>query len=97
MLRLWQLFSQAVTVAVAVLFVVWTFHPDWLRRSLVPSAPLPTIREAAPAPSGDEPASSEAGSAFAAERASRSVVSIYTSREVHESCANHRSHPIVGS
>jgi len=94
MLRLWQLFSQAVTVAVAVLFVVWTFHPDWLRRPLVPSAPLPTIREAAPLATG-EPKPAPAGNAMAAQRASRSVVSIYTSREVTRDNPL-RGHPLLG-
>ena len=30
MQRLWLIFSQAATVAVAVLFVISTFHPEWL-------------------------------------------------------------------
>jgi Do/DeqQ family serine protease len=94
MSRLWQLFSQAVTVAVAVLFVIWTFHPDWLRRPLGPSVPLPTIREAAtPAASLSVP--DGAGSANAAARASPSVVSIYTSREVTRSNPL-RGHPLFG-
>ncbi len=95
MLRLWQLFSQAVTVAVAVLFVVWTFHPEWLRRPLVPGAPLPTIREAAPPSADGAEAGSAEGSAVAAARASRSVVSIYTSREVTRSNPL-RGHPLLG-
>ncbi|MBP7914024.1 MAG: trypsin-like peptidase domain-containing protein [Vitreoscilla sp.] len=32
MRRIWLIFSQAVTVAVAVLFVVGTFKPEWLQR-----------------------------------------------------------------
>lgn len=32
MRRIWLIFSQAVTVAVAILFVVATFKPDWLGR-----------------------------------------------------------------
>lgn len=31
MLRLWLIFSQAVTVALAILFVVLTLRPDWVR------------------------------------------------------------------
>ena len=31
MRKTWLIFSQAVTVAVAVLFVVATLEPDWLR------------------------------------------------------------------
>ena len=30
MRRTWLIFSQAVTVAVAVLFVIGTFRPQWL-------------------------------------------------------------------
>ncbi|MFN5048994.1 MAG: 2-alkenal reductase, partial [Roseateles sp.] len=41
MRRTWLIFSQAVTVAVAVLFVVATLKPDWLRRS--PVAELQTL------------------------------------------------------
>ena len=33
MRKTWLIFSQAVTVSVAVLFVVATLKPDWLRRS----------------------------------------------------------------
>jgi hypothetical protein len=32
MRRTWLIFSQAVTVAVAVLFVVATLKPEWLNR-----------------------------------------------------------------
>ena len=39
MQRLWLIFSQAATVAVAVLFVVSTFRPEWLpSRSATPLA-----------------------------------------------------------
>lgn len=93
MIRLWHLFSQAVTIAVAVLFVVWTFHPEWLRRPLGPAQPLPTIREAAPAAEAVEADGS--ASALAAARASASVVSIYTTREVTRSNPL-RGHPLLG-
>ena len=33
MRKTWLIFSQAVTVAVAVLFVLATLKPDWLQRS----------------------------------------------------------------
>ena len=37
MRRTWLIFSQAVTIAVAVLFVVGTLKPGWLRSgSLLP-------------------------------------------------------------
>ena len=39
MRRTWLIFSQAVTVALAVLFVVATLKPEWLQER--PFAPLP--------------------------------------------------------
>ena len=39
MRRLWLIFAQAVTVAVAVLFVLATLKPDWVRGR----GPLPTV------------------------------------------------------
>ena len=42
MRRLWLLFAQAVTVCIAILFVVTTLRPDWLRLS-ARSDPRPGI------------------------------------------------------
>ncbi len=39
MRRTWLIFSQAVTVAVAVLFVVATLKPEWLARGTEPATP----------------------------------------------------------
>ena len=46
MLRLWLIFSQAATIAVALLFVVSTFRPEWLPAR--PAAQLPMVQNAAP-------------------------------------------------
>jgi len=75
MRRTWLVFSQAVTVAVALLFVVMTFKPEWLpggrASALLPS---PTVFQVAPAAL---PASSAAaGFALAARRAAPAVVSV---------------------
>ena len=46
MRKIWLLFSQAVTVAVAALFVVATFKPGWLgdsRRNAPPWWPQATV------------------------------------------------------
>jgi len=94
MQRLWLLFSQAVTVAVAGLFVVWTFHPDWLRGQFAPAPPLPTIREAAPLPA-DTKYSVAGSGALAASKASASVVSIFTRQEVTRDSPL-RGHPLFG-
>jgi Do/DeqQ family serine protease len=75
MRRLWLIFSQAVTVAVAVLFVVATLKPEWLRRA--PGSVIPTITETPVILGQDHPPGSLAP---AAKRASPSVVNITTSK-----------------
>ncbi len=84
--RAWLVFSQAVTVAVAVLFVVATLKPDWLpggrRGSLLPT---PTVYQVAAAPAG---AASASGYALAAQRAAPAVVSIIATRMA-------RRHPLA--
>jgi serine protease DegQ len=87
--RTWLVFSQAVTVAVAALFVLLTLKPQWLpggQPEVVSAAPLPAPT-LLPAPT-PEPASSaasrkasgnDAGSgsfALAARRAAPAVVSV---------------------
>jgi serine protease DegQ len=77
--RLWLVFAQAATVAVAVLFVISTFRPEWLPARSV--APLAVVQQA---PStGPLPAVAAGGSYNAAvSRAQPSVVNIFTSKEV---------------
>ena len=75
MRRTWLVFSQAVTIGVALLFVVLTFKPDWLPGGRSTTLlPAPTLTQAAsPGPA----ASSNAGGfALAARRAAPAVVSI---------------------
>src|ERR1044071_8662592 len=45
MVRLWLIFAQAATVAVAVLFVVSTFRPEWLP-SRTPAGQLSVVQQA---------------------------------------------------
>ena len=84
MRRTWLIFSQAVTVAVALLFVVATLKPEWLGRS--PGRMLPQIVSIAAAPgdsAGHAPASAAvaaAGFRSAAQRAAPAVVSIVASK-----------------
>jgi serine protease DegQ len=78
MRRLWLIFSQAVTVALALLFVVATLKPEWLQRA--PGQMLPQIVSIATVPDGPA-ASAPAGSmAGAARRAAPAVVSIAASK-----------------
>lgn len=81
MRRLWLIFSQAVTVALALLFVVATLKPEWLQRS--PGQMLPQVVSIAAVPDSAPalPASAAAGSlAGAARRAAPAVVSIAASK-----------------
>jgi serine protease DegQ len=79
MYRLWLIFAQAATVAVAVLFVVSTFRPEWLparagsQLSVVQQAPT----------TGPLPTALRMGSYHeAVQRAAPSVVNIFTSKEI---------------
>ena len=88
MYRLWLTFAQAATIAIAVLFVVSAFHPEWLpsRAVVVQQAPVP------PAPTtGPLPAAVRAGSFHeAVQRAAPSVVNISTAKELRSS-----RHPLL--
>ena len=79
MQRLWLIFAQAVTVAVAALFVVQTLKPDWLGAKPGPS--VVSLQEAA-APAATQTRAATASYADAANKALPSVVHIYTSKEV---------------
>lgn len=82
--RLWLLFAQATTVGLALLFVVATLKPEWLRRGpAVLSTPVSnevSIRQVAP-PEGT-PRAPAASYADAAQRAMPAVVSVYTTKEI---------------
>jgi serine protease DegQ len=78
MRRLWLIFSQAVTVALALLFVVATLKPEWLQRS--PGRMLPQIVSIAAVPDGAARPGTASGLAAAAQRASPAVVSIAASK-----------------
>ena len=80
MRRIWLIFSQAVTVAVAVLFVIATLKPEWLGRS--PGRMLPQIVSIAQAPEAavPAPAAADRGLRGAAQRAVPAVVSIVASK-----------------
>jgi len=78
MRKTWLIFSQAVTVAVAVLFVVATLKPDWLQRRPVSALPGISINAVQPVSLGPAPAPSSY--AAAAKRATPAVVSIIASK-----------------
>lgn len=82
MRKTWLIFSQTVTVAVAVLFVVSTFKPQWIQavpwRQALPDA---TVVAVAPVSSGTTGRQAAAPTGFrdAAQKAAPTVVSVVTS------------------
>ncbi|MBQ0936269.1 S1C family serine protease [Ideonella paludis] len=84
MCRIWLVFSQAVTVAVAILFVLMTFKPQWLEQPQrwmppgvtmgQPTAPVLQVAQAASGVTATQPLSA------AAQRAAPAVVSVTTSK-----------------
>jgi serine protease DegQ len=86
--RLWLLFAQAVTVCVAILFIVVTLRPDWVAKSprVAPSssvAPSPS-----PVPAPERPPVAALGQpqsyADAVALAAPAVVNVYTSKQTSE-------------
>jgi serine protease DegQ len=77
MRRLWLLFSQTVTVLVAVWFVLITLKPEWLQRPSRNS----NLQVFEVAPSGTSSVVSAGSLSFAAKKASPAVVSINTSQK----------------
>jgi serine protease DegQ len=78
----WLIFSQTVTVAVAVLFVVSTFKPQWIQAvSWHPALPGASVAVAPPGAKAVPAPSAVATSGFreAAQRAAPTVVSVVTS------------------
>src|SRR5213595_3154414 len=84
MYRLWLIFSQAATIAVAASFVVSTFRPEWLPPRAGAQVPLSITQ---PSSAGPMQVAARAGPAPASyydavQRATPSVVNIFTSKEV---------------
>ncbi|WP_153132627.1 Do family serine endopeptidase [Dechloromonas hortensis] len=77
MQRLWLIFAQTVTVAVAILFVLTTLKPEWL-----PARPAVIALNEAPANPDDDKASPAGSYRDAARAALPSVVHIYTTQEI---------------
>ncbi|MGE0804604.1 MAG: S1C family serine protease [Burkholderiaceae bacterium] len=91
--KLWLIFAQAVTVLLALMFTFATLRPEWLPRRFAPSGlPPPAEAPALPgAPAAGVPAPGPLGAergraapilsySAAAQRATASVVNIFTSK-----------------
>jgi serine protease DegQ len=95
MLRnLWLTFAQAITVGLAVLFILATLKPEWLPPSLAPRQSVPAPAPAAqptPAPAPAPANGAILSYADAARRATPAVVNIFTTKEVRVP----RNHPLL--
>ncbi len=82
--RLWLIFAQTVTVAVAVLFVLTTLKPEWLHQS-------PTVVALRESPSGSADGKGAPSGSYrdAARAALPSVVHIYTTQKIKQ-----QNHPL---
>ena len=89
MRKTWLLFSQAVTVAVAMLFVVATLKPEWIKRGgNVVALPNVVTIAAAPALPASATGIAVASYSAAAKLASPAVVSITASKAPARSARN---------
>jgi serine protease DegQ len=86
--RLWLLFAQATTVGLAVLFIVATLKPEWLRRASLPVA-APIVRDVSIQQVAGAPVRSVAVNSYAdaARQAMPTVVSVYTTKEIRRAPA----------
>jgi serine protease DegQ len=84
--RLWLLFAQVTTVGLALLFIVVTLKPEWLRRAPLgvptPVAGNVSIQQVGLAPSAVPRNDAPGSYGEAARLAMAAVVSIYTTKEV---------------
>ncbi|GAB2882012.1 Do family serine endopeptidase [Uliginosibacterium flavum] len=82
MQRLWLIFAQTVTMALAVLFVIVTFKPEWLPRTQLLPTPLANLESTRPLPESGVQQASPGSYAAAAQRALPAVVHVFTSKEI---------------
>ncbi|WP_296228775.1 Do family serine endopeptidase [Ralstonia sp. UBA689] len=78
--RFWLFFAQAVTVVLAIWFVVATLKPDWLQRgrmAVQSGSPIVALKEVAPSAHGGTPSNSYSE---AAKVAMPAVVNIFSSK-----------------
>jgi serine protease DegQ len=82
MRKVWLIFTQAVTVALGLLFVVTTLKPEWLQRSPLNTT---TVNVASVPPLATLPSTGATGFRVAAQLASPAVVSVSTSKNASRS------------
>ncbi|MGN6827778.1 S1C family serine protease [Paucibacter sp. M5-1] len=87
MRRIWLIFSQAVTVGLALYFVVATLRPEWVERG-EPLRPTVILGQATPSARPPSDASGGGGYRLAAQRAAPAVVSVTASKAPRRSAQN---------
>ncbi|MCX2863380.1 trypsin-like peptidase domain-containing protein [Paucibacter sp. PLA-PC-4] len=87
MRRIWLIFSQAVTVGLALYFVVATLRPEWVERGET-LRPTVILGQAIPSARPASDASGGGGYRFAAQRAAPAVVSVTASKAPRRSAQN---------
>src|SRR2546428_4718931 len=82
--RLWLIFSQAATIAVAALFVVSTFRPEWLPPRAGAQVALSIAQPSSAGPMQVAARTGPAPASYydAVQRATPSLLNIFTSKEV---------------
>jgi serine protease DegQ len=91
--KFWLFFAQAVTVCIAVLFVVSTLRPDLLAWNARSAAPIAKVATSAASPTTSS-AGKLASLSEAAKRAMPAVVNIYTSKEIKAQRAPFMDDPV---
>ncbi len=91
MRRLWLLFAQVVTIALALWFIVATLKPEWLARTNS-SARIESTR--VPVLEASGPITSQATYREAAQRAMPAVVNIFTTKEAKQSAHPFNNDPL---
>ncbi len=81
MRRIWLIFAQAVTVCLAILFVVVTLRPDWLSQGDKQSAVVGQVLPS-PVSSAAQPGAAPGSYADAVALAAPAVVNIHTTKRV---------------
>lgn len=92
MRRLWLVFAQAVTVSVAVLFVLSTLKPEWIN---VSNKAASIIRVVEPPPSLNESNTRSDSYADAAARSMPAVVHVFTTKDIRSQGRSFRDDPLL--
>ena len=91
MRRLWLLFAQAVTIALALWFIVATLKPEWLAKNTAAAGIASTH---VPVLEASSPITSQATYRESAQRAMPAVVNIFTTKEAKQTAHPFNNDPL---